>query len=353
MGSIYQRTPGGVWYYQWYQGNKLYKKSLKTKNRTEAKRLKVRLDAQVESMKTGLAPKKIRIETAFDKFYKSKEPLLKPGTLLRYREQISFFKSFFEKKNLKLINQLTTEYITDYISWRQGDGRSNKTIQEELNLLRSTMKMLIEQGMMSESPVKRWPKLKTTTRRPERIGFYSPDDIKALSEYFEGKEFYDLFVFFLYTGCRRSEATNLKVHDVHDGMLCIRNIKTESSAANQHRHIEIHKELKDIIAARIENKATDDFVFPEMQRHSRNWPHIEMTKACKKMNVEYRRLHGLRHTFISALLSANVPVRSVMEMVGHENFDTTLRYAHVSQENLKGKIDRLEFARGTDKKKKK
>jgi hypothetical protein len=28
-------------------------------------------------------------------------------------------------------------------------------------------------------------------------------------------------------------------------------------------------------------------------------------------------------------------------MVGHEDFETTLRYAHVSQENLKGKIDQF------------
>jgi hypothetical protein len=79
MGSIYQRTTGGTWYYQWYKGNKLFKKSLKTKSRTEAKRLKVRLDAQVDTMKTGLAPKRVGIVEAFKRFYRSKEPLLKPG----------------------------------------------------------------------------------------------------------------------------------------------------------------------------------------------------------------------------------------------------------------------------------
>lgn len=168
MGSIYQRTAGGTWYYQYYKEGKLHKKSLKTKNRTEAKRLKVRLDAQVESMKTGLAPKRVIIVEAFKKFYRSKEPLLKAGTLLRYREQIILMKNFFDKQGVKLVNKLTSENLTDYLTMRQGEGRSNKTIQEEINLLKAVLKMLLDEGSISEMPIKRWPRLKTLTKRPER-----------------------------------------------------------------------------------------------------------------------------------------------------------------------------------------
>jgi integrase len=343
MGSIYQRTPGGVWYYQWYQGNKLHKKSLKTKSRTEAKRLKIRYDAQVDSMKIGLAPKKYKIADAFNKFYRLKEPLLKSGTLERYQAQIAFLTKFLEDKGLKIVNKITHEHIVEYISFRQGQGRSNKTIKEELNLLKAVFKLLIEEGLIAEMPVKRWPKLKTVPKKPETIGAYERSEIKALMEYFSDKEFSDLFLFFLYTGCRRSEAKSLKIRDIKDGKFCIRNVKTESSVTDQHRHIEIHQELLPIMARRAKDKGPGDDVFPEMKKHSRNWPHVQMEKACKALNITYRRLHGIRHTFISSLLAAGVPVRTVMEIVGHENFDTTLRYAHVSQEDIRGKVDRLSF----------
>ena len=343
MGSIYQRTTGGTWYYQWYSGGKLFKKSLKTKNRTEAKRLKIRLDAQVETMKTGLAPKKISIADAFKRFYSSKEPLLKAGTLLRYREQIVLMKTFFDKQGIKLVNKLTSENLTEYLTMRQEQGRSNKTIQEEINLLKAVMKMLLEDGSLSEMPIKRWPRLKTVTKRPERLGSYSDSEVQALINSFAGKEFGDLFTFFLFTGCRSREAASLRVMDVRGKILSIRNHKSESSPESQYRHVEIHSSLQPILKKRIKGRAPGDLVFPEMQKHSKNWCREQLRIACKALRIPYRRLHGLRHTFVSGLLAAGVPVRSVMDMVGHEDFETTLRYAHVSQENLKGKIDRLNF----------
>ncbi|KAF1083035.1 MAG: hypothetical protein GQF41_0802 [Candidatus Rifleibacterium amylolyticum] len=343
MGSIYQRTAGGTWYYQYYKEGELHKKSLKTKNRTEAKRLKVRLDAQVESMKTGLAPKRVIIVEAFKKFYRSKEPLLKAGTLLRYREQIILMKNFFDKQGVKLVNKLTSENLTDYLTMRQGEGRSNKTIQEEINLLKAVLKMLLDEGSISEMPIKRWPRLKTLTKRPERLGAYSSSDIQSLMNYFTDKEFGDLFTFFLFTGCRSREAASLEVMDVRGSMIRVRNHKTEKSPDNQFRHIEMHEKLKPILLKRARGKDPEELVFPEMQKHSKNWCREQLRIACKNLGLPYRRLHGLRHTFVSGLLAAGVPVRSVMDMVGHEDFETTLRYAHVSQENLKGKIDRLNF----------
>ncbi|PKL45261.1 MAG: hypothetical protein CVV41_04000 [Candidatus Riflebacteria bacterium HGW-Riflebacteria-1] len=343
MGSIYQRTTGGTWYYQWYKGNKLFKKSLKTKSRTEAKRLKVRLDAQVDTMKTGLAPKRVGIVEAFKRFYRSKEPLLKPGTLLRYREQIVMMKDFFDKQGVKLVNKLTSENLTEYLTMRQDQGRSNKTIQEEVNLLKAVLKMLLEDGSLSEMPIKRWPRLKTVTKRPERLGAYSDSEVRALMNSFAETEFNDLFTFFLFTGCRSREAASLRVMDVIGKTISIRNHKSESSPESQYRHVEMHSSLQQIMKKRIRGKEPEDLVFPEMQKHSKNWCREQLRIACKSLGIPYRRLHGLRHTFVSGLLAAGVPVRSVMDMVGHEDFETTLRYAHVSQENLKGKIDRLSF----------
>ena len=55
------------------------------------------------------------------------------------------------------------------------------------------------------------------------------------------------------------------------------------------------------------------------------------------------RKNGFRHTFISQLQSNGVNLRAVMAMVGHNNFNTTLRYSHVSNHDLKGKINALSF----------
>jgi len=44
------------------------------------------------------------------------------------------------------------------------------------------------------------------------------------------------------------------------------------------------------------------------------------------------RLHDARHTGASLFLEANVPEKTIMELMGHSTFAVTRGYQHVSQE---------------------
>lgn len=43
------------------------------------------------------------------------------------------------------------------------------------------------------------------------------------------------------------------------------------------------------------------------------------------------RCHRLRHTYVTSLASAGVAARTIMELAGHKNLGTTLRYMHVAR----------------------
>jgi integrase len=64
----------------------------------------------------------------------------------------------------------------------------------------------------------------------------------------------------------------------------------------------------------------------------------------RKAGLERVTLHMLRHTFASHLVMAGVPLMDVQELMGHQDFDTTLRYAHLSPDHVKRQVLHLPYA---------
>ena len=55
-------------------------------------------------------------------------------------------------------------------------------------------------------------------------------------------------------------------------------------------------------------------------------------------------LYTLRHTFASQLAIAGVPLRYIQELMGHQSFQTTLQYAHLSEEHVGKQVLKLPFS---------
>jgi integrase/recombinase XerC len=54
-------------------------------------------------------------------------------------------------------------------------------------------------------------------------------------------------------------------------------------------------------------------------------------------------LHTLRHSFASQLVLAGVSLREVQELMGHQSYETTLKYSHLSEEHVKKQVLRLPY----------
>ncbi|MER7055269.1 tyrosine-type recombinase/integrase [Streptomyces sp. NPDC000351] len=74
-----------------------------------------------------------------------------------------------------------------------------------------------------------------------------------------------------------------------------------------------------------------------------------LTILCRDANVRRVRVHDLRHTCASLLLSRGVDARTIMETLGHSTITMTLdTYAHVMDTTLRAAADRMDDALGPD-----
>jgi integrase/recombinase XerC/integrase/recombinase XerD len=68
----------------------------------------------------------------------------------------------------------------------------------------------------------------------------------------------------------------------------------------------------------------------------------------RKAGLSGVSLHTLRHTFASQLAMAGVSLKEIQELMGHQSFETTLQYAHLSEDHVKKQVMKLPFADGWD-----
>ena len=73
-----------------------------------------------------------------------------------------------------------------------------------------------------------------------------------------------------------------------------------------------------------------------------NFSH-QFHRWCAEAGVPRVRLHALRHTCVSLLLTLGVNPRVVMEIVGHAALEMTMNvYAHVAVDEQRAALDRLD-----------
>ena len=83
-------------------------------------------------------------------------------------------------------------------------------------------------------------------------------------------------------------------------------------------------------------------VVDDRLRASRLWAQLKQAK--KAAEVKRGTLHSFRHFFVSTMANANVSPFKVMKIVGHSSLDIILTYYHVSEDELLGAVDGVDFA---------
>ncbi len=129
-----------------------------------------------------------------------------------------------------------------------------------------------------------------------------------------------LYLFYLYTGCRRAEALAVKWSDVDTAknVLHIEGTKTEGSK----RTIPIFAPLQAVLQT---IPKTSQYIFP----YTSNKVKCNFRRLQQKLSFSLR-LHDLRHTFATRCIESGISLKVVQLWLGHSNMQTTANiYSHI------------------------
>jgi len=142
-------------------------------------------------------------------------------------------------------------------------------------------------------------------------------------------------------GFRRAELLRLRVRQVNlvDNTI---NLPAGATKNGKARTVVMTQEVRALVAALIEGKTADDFVFT----HDDGTPVVDFRGAWKKMfkdaGVEPRRLHDMRRSAVRNAIRRGVDRDTVKKMSGHLTDDVFSRYNIRAVDDLKDAAEKIE-----------
>ena len=253
--------------------------------------------------------------------------------------------------DLDFLREIETADVFDFLSYLANDravnpdspapdyGISPTARARKLSAIKSFYKYLtVRTKQLQENPVAdlEYPKLRKSLPRYLTLE-QSAALLKAVSGQNEKRD-YAILMLFLNCGIRRSELVGLNLTDVYEDRIRV------VGKGNKERFVYFGSACRKAIDAYLEERnqkvLTDNralFGSRDGNRISVTAVHRLVKKALLQAGLDSAQFsaHKLRHTAATMMLSGGVDVKTVQEVLGHENLNTTQIYTHIENTELK------------------
>lgn len=232
------------------------------------------------------------------------------------------------------VMQITTEMLRDYLAKYQLKNNCGKvTIDNIRRNLSSFFSWLEDEDYIMKSPVRRIHKVKTGTTVKET---FSDESIEKLRDGCEEARDLAIIDLLYSTGIRVGELVNLDRKDIDfEERQCV-----VYGKGNKERQVYFDARTKlhllNYLEKRIDNN-TALFVTLDnpYERLKISGVEIRLRELGKKLEIERVHPHKFRRSMATKAIDKGMPIEQVQKLLGHQQIDTTMRYAMVSQNNVK------------------
>ena len=253
--------------------------------------------------------------------------------------------------DLAFVRDVTTSDIFDFLSYLANDrnpdpdapnadlGIGASSRARKLSAIKSFYKYLtVRTKQLQENPVAdlEYPKLRKSL--PKYLTMEQCSRLLSSVSGTNEKRDYAILMLFLNCGIRRSELVGLNVTDVYEDRIRV------VGKGNKERFVYFGTPCRKAIDAYMVERNKKVLTDNRALFGSRNGNRISVTavhrlvdKALKQAGLDSTQFsaHKLRHTAATMMLSGGVDVKTVQEVLGHENLNTTQIYTHIENTELK------------------
>jgi integrase/recombinase XerC len=327
---------GWSWYGQWWVNGKRVTRALGPAIKTQAQAQKIWDEVEHRRImgKLGVLDNSpATLGSLRAAFLEAKAPHLAPKSLARYDVSLRMLAQTFGDGCL--LRNLTNRKLSAWAGQRLLEGVTPAGVNCDLRHIRAALNWAAKQEMIEKAPTV--DMVKAPKALPRHM---TPEQVEALLKA-SPPDHRRLWTFLLWTACRRSEAHAMRWENITWEPHPVARVRGKG---DKERAVPL---LPLAVAAMAGLEATAGECCPWPRRIGRVWPEATINVYSKWFKADARaaglpwvRLHDLRHTGITYMISRGIPPRVVQEIAGHESITTTEGYSRAVVADLYEQMQR-------------
>jgi integrase len=328
---------GRVWWISFVYRGKQYRQSTETSNRKLAKRIFDKVKGEIAEGKwfEKLPGAEETFKELMKKYMEEHSPKKSPKQHIRDMSCLGHLLPYFGDYYL---TEISPRLVNAYKVKRYQEKASPGTINRDLGLMRHAFNMAIrEWEWISDNPLKR---VSMEKEPPGRVRYLSDEEFdrlhNACCDWLK-----PIVLVARHTGLRRKNILSLTWNQID---LSRRVILLEHTKNRERLGMPLNETLMALFKrlSKVRHiRSSYIFCRPDGKRY------VEIKgafqRALREAGIEDLRFHDLRHCFASALVQRGVDLYQVQRLLGHKDGRMTQRYAHLSLENLRDAVLKLDI----------
>jgi len=312
----------------YYRHSRLYRESLKTKDKTTAKYLQAKKDQELAEGKY-ITLDSLAL-TVLEEYRLAYEHQKGKRT---HTEDVARIRKFLEWAHIQKIGEVNEKKLQDYFNNRIQGKLEPNTVNRIMASMKTWLNFAVRRQYIKENPMKGIKMLRLPENPPR---FLTKDEIEKVLKVAEKTDIYPAVATAIYTGMRKSELFTLEWIDIDftRGTITVRNKEGFTTKSKKFRVIPLHPALKAILD-RIKLKDGHCFDIINQRRI--------FDRIMRKAEIDDLGWHSLRHTFASQMIMSGADLVTVSKLLGHSDIKTTMIYSHLTGDHIRQAVGKLSF----------